>query len=131
MARVCTTSAIFVVVVLGGCGTTPVTSPPPPVVNSAVVGKWAVTSIDGKPVPSGTEINLVYHSDGKVSVETTGDATGVPKMDREELKQALDQIAAPRANVLHKLDITVGATKFQLSWNGGERDVPKAPAPPK
>jgi hypothetical protein len=129
-ARVLTRSAAIVLAILSGCGT-PSVNAPLPVVNSAVVGKWVVAAINGKPVASGTEIHVEYLPDGRVTVETTGDATAVPDLDREELKRALDQVAGQGAKPLNSLKITVGDSELQLKWNGGAREVPAAPVPPK
>lgn len=130
MARVVASAGMLVLVVLCGCRPTP-PNPPPVVANSAVVGKWAVASIDGKPLPPGTEINVEYKADGKVSVEKTGDSPEVPALDTEELKLAMDQVTAPQATLLRKLEVAAGANKLELKWNGGERDAPKRPVPPK
>jgi hypothetical protein len=123
-------SAAIALAILSGCGTPDTNSPPAPPVNSVVVGKWLVAAVNGKPVASGTEIRVEYLPDGKVTVETTGDAAAIPALDLEGLKQALDQVVAPRAQALNSVKITVGESELQLKWNGGPREVPLVPGPP-
>ena len=127
MARLQAISAAIVLAVLFGCDT-PKELPPAPTVNSAVVGKWVVDAVNGKPVAPGTEIRIEYLSDGKVVVEATGDAA--PALDREELKRALDQVTPPRAQALNSFKITVGGSELQLRWDGPPREAPQAPVPP-
>lgn len=129
MTRVLTTLAALVVASLSGCKA-PVAPPPAPLVNSVVAGKWLVSSIDGKPVASGTEIHVEYQQNGSVSVEVKGDAASVPSLDEKELKRALDGVAPPQGGLLDDFEITAGGTKIKLKWNGDKREVPMRPVPP-
>jgi len=127
MAKLQTISAAIVLAVLSGCDS-PKPLPPAPTVNSAVVGKWLVDTINGKPVAAGTEIRIEYMTDGKVVVEATGDAA--PTFDREELKQALDQVVPIRLQSLSSFKITVGDSELHLKWDGPPREAPVGPIAP-
>ena len=127
MARLQTLSAAIVLAVLFGCEK-PQAPPPAPTVNSAVVGKWLVDTINGKPVAEGTQIRIEYTTDGKVVVEATGDAA--PTFNREELKQAMDQVVPIRLQWLSSFKITVGNSELHLKWDGPPREAPVAPIAP-
>jgi len=131
MARALIVSAAIVLAALTGCGAPRAKAPPVPVVNSVVVGKWAVASIDGKELAKGTEVHVEYAPNGKVTVQTTGDAAAVPPLDREELKQEMDKLPPARAGLLDDLKLTVGGSEVLLKWAGPEREVPAGPVPPK
>jgi hypothetical protein len=91
MHRAFLLSLLFLLAFAAGCrrAATPATSAGVAVGRSAI-GQWSVVSVEGKPVPEGSSIDIDYKADGQLSVESKGD--GVPPLDQNGLKAALEQM---------------------------------------
>ena len=58
-------------------------------------GTWEVVSIDGKPVPTGVMMLVIYNRGGDYSVSSIGDAEKVASLKPDAIKTAMDGASIP------------------------------------
>jgi hypothetical protein len=123
MRRVAVASLLLMI---AGCGRpgAPAPAPQPATAGKSVVGRWVVTSIDGKPIPAGTTITVDYKPDGKLVVERSGtDATAVA-LDEAKLKTAMDAASLFPDMVLDNLTLSAEGFRIEMRRKPGTTVTP-------
>jgi hypothetical protein len=113
MSRLLTVLAI-VCAASSGCGSW---GAPP---GRAVVGRWDVVAINGKPLPDGSSISVEYRPDGRLIVESTG--VDVPALDEGRLKAVLDRLNAP--GTFLTLKVSVEGHEIEMRRKPGTIPIP-------
>jgi hypothetical protein len=112
-------TTVAVLLVVAGCSRTGSTS----AITHPLDGEWLITSLNGKPLASGSEATVVYHGEcGCTSFDTHGNQRLASVIDSSNVKPLFDQYrGGPLAPGVDEVTLSQGSLELRLKRSGPVR----------